>query len=273
MSKAKFDAARELIREGQYTQARILLESIDHPQAKEWLIKLHDLEVNAIRTVGVASSKIKVSVEKPKRNKLRGCMVMIVAVLVLAAIGSALPRTPKAADATNVPTITPGGPTATITNTPAPTATATITETPLPTVTMTIEEQMAALETQVREIARAKGVTLLMASAMPIGSPKVVALSFEMAQDFSGYSLEATGREMLVVACALYAGGFNEDWNYTMQGMVDTIDRSTGKTDTQHGLSIRVLSQRVGTWDCANAELMDAEQAMDEYIVDPIMTR
>lgn len=96
MSKAKFDAAKELIREGQYTQARILLESIDHPQAKEWLKKLHDLEVNALKTVGVAPGSVKVSLEKPKSSKLRGCLYVVGAVVVLSAIGSALPRTPNA---------------------------------------------------------------------------------------------------------------------------------------------------------------------------------
>lgn len=40
MSKAKMEAARELVREKQYTQARELLKTIDHPTARKWLIQL-----------------------------------------------------------------------------------------------------------------------------------------------------------------------------------------------------------------------------------------
>jgi len=40
MSKAKLEAAREYIREGDYVSARQILGGIDHPKAKEWLAKL-----------------------------------------------------------------------------------------------------------------------------------------------------------------------------------------------------------------------------------------
>lgn len=43
MSKAKFDAARELIQEKRYDEARALLASIDHPTAREWEAKINRL--------------------------------------------------------------------------------------------------------------------------------------------------------------------------------------------------------------------------------------
>lgn len=40
MSKAKLAAAKQFIKEKQYREARIILESTDHPKATEWLAKL-----------------------------------------------------------------------------------------------------------------------------------------------------------------------------------------------------------------------------------------
>lgn len=44
MSKAKFEAARELINEKKYNEARAILRTTDHPQAKEWLAKIDKLD-------------------------------------------------------------------------------------------------------------------------------------------------------------------------------------------------------------------------------------
>lgn len=41
MSKAKFDAAKELINEKKYDEARGILKTIDHPTAREWESKLN----------------------------------------------------------------------------------------------------------------------------------------------------------------------------------------------------------------------------------------
>lgn len=43
MSKAKFDAAKQLIQKKQYDQARALLETVDHPTATKWLAKLDEI--------------------------------------------------------------------------------------------------------------------------------------------------------------------------------------------------------------------------------------
>lgn len=43
MSKAKFAAAKELIQEHKYDEARAILRSIDHPTAHKWLAQLNRL--------------------------------------------------------------------------------------------------------------------------------------------------------------------------------------------------------------------------------------
>lgn len=43
MSKAKFEAARELIQEKKYDEARAILGTIDHPKAAEWIGKIDSL--------------------------------------------------------------------------------------------------------------------------------------------------------------------------------------------------------------------------------------
>jgi hypothetical protein len=44
MSKAKFEAAKELIAERRYDEARVLLRTIGHPTAEHWLRKLDELD-------------------------------------------------------------------------------------------------------------------------------------------------------------------------------------------------------------------------------------
>lgn len=43
MSKAKMQAARELIKEKRYSEARAILETVDHPVAVDWLIRLDEI--------------------------------------------------------------------------------------------------------------------------------------------------------------------------------------------------------------------------------------
>jgi formylglycine-generating enzyme required for sulfatase activity len=86
MSKAKFEAAREFIREGNYAQARLLLESIDHPQAKVWLDKLQALEMN---TAQVSVNPPTQTKKKQRRSIYLGsafvalCVVIVCAYVVL----------------------------------------------------------------------------------------------------------------------------------------------------------------------------------------------
>jgi hypothetical protein len=53
MSKAKLLAARELIKEKEYEEARTLLKGIDHPTAKKWLDKLDEISPESKKTVSI----------------------------------------------------------------------------------------------------------------------------------------------------------------------------------------------------------------------------
>ncbi len=68
MSKAKFEAARELIQAKQYDEARILLKTIDHPKAAEWIAK-----INALSPPGTAMvANEPAPVQPPRKPKKRG---------------------------------------------------------------------------------------------------------------------------------------------------------------------------------------------------------
>ena len=44
MSSVKFEAAKELIRDGDYDAARAILKTIDHPTAQKWLKRIDELD-------------------------------------------------------------------------------------------------------------------------------------------------------------------------------------------------------------------------------------
>lgn len=54
MSKAKFDAAKELIKEKQYDEARAILKTIDHPTAREWEARIDKLSPGSSSSKGAA---------------------------------------------------------------------------------------------------------------------------------------------------------------------------------------------------------------------------
>lgn len=95
MSKAKFAAARELITEKKYDQARSILETIDHPTAKDWLKKLDEIApINPnfsqkVRLQTLRTSTTQVKDTKPSRRSLpkigvvAGAITLIIATAVL----------------------------------------------------------------------------------------------------------------------------------------------------------------------------------------------
>lgn len=45
MLKQQFEAARALIQDGEYDEARAILNAIDHPKAQDWLDKIDALDI------------------------------------------------------------------------------------------------------------------------------------------------------------------------------------------------------------------------------------
>jgi hypothetical protein len=128
MSKAKFDAARELISEKKYDEARRILATVDHPTAREWEVRLNEVDPP------IAPFPV-TTLTKPKRKSSRlGCALLIVfAVIFFIWIRPTGNKSPITAvlPTTVAFTITPG-PSPTITETPLPSATLPPTATPLP---------------------------------------------------------------------------------------------------------------------------------------------
>lgn len=168
MSKAKFAAAKELIDEKKYDEARHILRTIDHPTAREWEAKLNQLDQFVIPAEKGAKPTKSKSKTKPKSrhgskriyNFTRGCLMVFV-VLIGIAIFAPSSKKPASTNTATNPTATSRPdvrPTATepeqvviiptvvvnrggfVTVTPAPGTvypTATITDTPVPSATAT----------------------------------------------------------------------------------------------------------------------------------------
>lgn len=74
MSKVKLEAAKELIKEKRYQEARSILEGVDHPTARLWLSRLDTLMQPS--TIGNQSNK---------RRFSRTQMALFALILILAA--------------------------------------------------------------------------------------------------------------------------------------------------------------------------------------------
>lgn len=143
MSKAKFVAAKELIDEKKYDEARAILKTIDHPTAREWEIKL-DKIAPSFKPIEPAWSESPLPPlnlkPMPKKNTLswKQVLFLIVAIFIVIEL-TQRPSVPSAPAPTVSPiTLTAQkvalNATATIV---ALTPSATITETPIPSVTPT----------------------------------------------------------------------------------------------------------------------------------------
>lgn len=121
MSKAKMEAARELIKEKKYTEARIILQTVDHPQAKEWIAKIDELA-------------------PPPKNGSNTLAIILGAAVVLAILlfGGLILYSQRE----KIPAL------AALLGTPTPSPTATITQTPTDTPTATSTATQTATQTQ-----------------------------------------------------------------------------------------------------------------------------
>ena len=166
------------------------------------------------------------------------------------------------ASATSSATLTATiSPSATITETTAPSATATV------TATLTTEQRARAVLESVPGVLAVERL-----SVIEVGSPKLLAMDFPMPEGFGGYKADVAERAMIGMACALYAAGFDQDWRYQFSAMINLVSGATGQTFRDDGLTVRVSSQTIAGWACDNQGMLDAQAAMDEYILNPIMS-
>jgi hypothetical protein len=95
MSKAKFEAAKELIQSKHYVEARSILKTIDHPQAAEWLAKLDKIDpFNAAPASPPA-----------RRSASRLPLVVVVVIVIgIAAAGGAMAIIQRSNTAASLPT-------------------------------------------------------------------------------------------------------------------------------------------------------------------------
>ncbi len=267
MSKAKFDAAKELIQEGKFDEAKAILKTIDHPQARKW-----EAELNA-KENSLALEPLPTEVKKSRRNLLRlPCVVLIMAISVCVvvlffAVNPESRRTVEATTtaraialrateqtrATNV-SLTPPAASATIKFTPDPSLTPTITNTPRPTSTPSPEQKITSLWEElgfgIWDIERL--------SINDIGSPKLLAMDFPMPEGFSGYDVGLSETMMLQMACALYQNGFDNDWRFQLSAMVNLVSRATGQESRDDGLTIRITTEQLARVNCENVFAIDA---------------
>ncbi len=294
MSKAKFDAVKELINEKKYAEAKALLKTIDHPTAREWEAKVDKLSPTLV-TAFAPSSQVKPDLKRRRRWPLLILGGTFLACIIVYAIGSnpavqemsratstaqaiAVAGTNEALTVSNGQTatviaLTPPTETATTTQTLAPSATPTITETPLPTSTFT-PTSTPSLEDQARKIINEvlAGEDVERISITDIGSPKLLAVDYPMPQIFD-YRVDFAGTEMLKIACALHGNGFGDDWRYQFSAMIDLVNKTNGQTSRDDGLSGRVNSSTVAGWNCENVTSMDPSFALDDYILNPILNK
>lgn len=290
MSKAKFQAAKELIDEKKYGEARALLKSIDHPTAREWEAKLDKLSPPQ----SIGSNPTQPAVKRRKSSRT-GCLLLIAIVLVLfyaTTLNSPPPSQPiptvdpvtqtaqsvamaattaaqRASDnqTATVIALTPATATATITETPTstgrPLPSATFTSTPTPSV----EERAKIVLEEV--IGKGKVERL---SVLEVGTPNLLAMDYPMPETLV-YHPDAAGREMLKMACGLYAAGFTENWRFQFSAMINIVNTANGQTTRDDGLSIRVSSITVSGWNCANVDSMNPEFAAEDYILNPLFNK
>jgi len=213
MSKAKMQAAKELIEEKKYDEARSILATVDHPTAREWEKKLDLLQAQASK-ISPQTEKVE-STTTPSRKKRRLLTLPVIGGILLACIlvyivaggpqageqrratqtaqavsaahtNTVIALTPPTETNTSAPSGTPtvtqtSAPTATITDTPKPSATFTPSNTPFPTETPVFNEQEAAQQIidGLSIVAGGRNIeTVQVADGRPNGGERVVIVSY-----------------------------------------------------------------------------------------------
>ncbi len=152
MSKAKFAAAKELIDEKKYDEARAILRTLDHPAARDWEAKLDKIDPPFQPPQTIIPAQMK-PVKKPNPSGLRNIIIVTISIFLaielFRAVSNSGSQPEPTKDATSVAmlystataaqisenstaTVVALTPSATITDTPIPSETPVPSSTPLP---------------------------------------------------------------------------------------------------------------------------------------------
>src|SRR5579859_3256559 len=81
--RAKFEAAKQLITEKHYNEARALLRTIDHPTALQWLEKLDTIDPPKVATAQIESQPMPIVVPARKRGSRVSIEIILVLIIVV----------------------------------------------------------------------------------------------------------------------------------------------------------------------------------------------
>jgi hypothetical protein len=162
--------------------------------------------------------------------------------------------------------LTPPSATATITDTPLPTATDLPTATTPPTSTPLPEDQARSVMGSVID---AKSISkIIIDESQP---PKLLIAEYPLSEGVNGYNVDYAGRQIVKMVCALYAAGFT-GYQYQLNGLIHVVDKSTGKESDIYGITAVITSDKVSTLNCANAEMIDVKLIADKYHLNPLLS-
>lgn len=257
--KAQMGAARRLIEDKRYGEALALLETVDHPKAREWEARLR----SRIEPEKPKNEKRKNQPKKRLRNGLIGAIVVLVLGFCVVALlvapsseelaGTETVQAVAAAGTATVIALTPPTSTPEPSATPLPSATPTVTNTPLPTSTQ--EPEDAAMSILRGVIGPQRAVERVLVNDL------VVTLRWELS-GFSGPAARQQGdRDIVTLSCRLRDAGFDQQ-RYQLAGLITVYDTTTGNERTAEGIEVVVPPSVYQAFNCDNAIIIDIEAAL-----------
>lgn len=241
MSKAKFEAAKELIQEKKYSEARTILQTIDHPLAKEWLAK-----VDALSTPAVTFPKV-----QPKKTKRRSPWLLLV---LLGGIGCCLfaAITPRSTTPQTEPTVS-GASKAAISKTDAPPATE------IPFLTQTTDQLiLSAMANVVNQNDKVDYV----------GSDQVT-VEFDLSDLSAHFALFDAQTYLPKIACALRTLNLKTK-KYLIIGKLAAVDKF-GNTSRIVGATATIAPATLAQFNCKSDYGINIAKAADTYFVSPLI--
>lgn len=281
--------ASELIKRGDYDMARLLLQRVDHPTAREWLAKLDQ----------IAPASKPTPVKKQRRLTSIPCLVGLAIIACIAFIGimalaqdaGIIPKgyetktkqaeTKEAArstdeffagqtattialtpTATASPTLTPSA-TFTASITPLPSDTPLPTNTPRPTATRTMQEDVESLikntdDTGLRD-SDVESVTVNANSIYLRYRLKEAVLS-------TGELREQADEDYKLIACHLYDRGYRQ--TFAMTALAEGTD-AFGNTVWLEAVEITVSPSNVARFNCDDVNSINLSAIASQYYVHP----